>query len=339
MKRGKTQSLFQTLQQRLVNLEPLDCTAMPLVLLTGFPSSGKTTVAKKLVTLLQETIDSNDKLSNYSVVYHSDETLNISHDDYIGSNEERRARSKIMSVVKRDLSRQKVVIVDSLNYIKGFRYQLHCEVKNVMTTYCLIHTVCPMSNLVEWNEKETDLHKPWESNFLNALIQRYEEPNPQTRWDSPLFTILTSQDDISTLYTDISKAIFPTVFKPATNDRDTEKILQQLKPNNATILKAASHTNSLQILDSEASSVIKIIMKYMQQNVVSGGTSRIILTPENTDLNDPNCFYVDLSLQNCSMPQLQRIKRQFVAMNRLRNLEQDRVKPLFVEYLNKHLNV
>ncbi|CDO94465.1 unnamed protein product [Kluyveromyces dobzhanskii CBS 2104] len=312
---------------------------MPLVLLSGFPSSGKTTVAKKLAELLQETIDSNEKLSNFSVVYHSDETLNITHDDYVGSNEERRARSKILSVVKRDLSRQKVVIVDSLNYIKGFRYQLHCEVKNVMTTYCLIHTVCPMSTLAEWNGKETDLHKPWEPNFMNSLIQRYEEPNPQTRWDSPLFTVLTTQDDITTLYTDISKALFPNVFKPDINDRDSEKILQQLKPNNATILKAASHTNSLQILDTEASSVVKIITKYMQQNVVSGGTSRIILTPDHSDINDPQCLYVDVSLQSCSVPQLQRIKRQFVAMNRLRNLEQARIKPLFVEYLNKNLNI
>ncbi|BAO39863.1 protein KTI12 [Kluyveromyces marxianus] len=312
---------------------------MPLVLLTGFPSSGKTTVAKKIVSLIQQTIDSNEKLSNYSVVYHSDETLNISHDDYIGSNEERRARSKIMSVVKRDLSRQKVVVVDSLNYIKGFRYQLHCEVKNVMTTYCLIHTACPITTLVEWNSKETETHTPWEPEFLNALIQRYEEPNPQTRWDSPLFTILTPQDDVSAIYEDISKALFPTVFKSKTDDRDAEKILQQLKPNNATILKAASHTNSLQILDSETSAVVKSIMEYMQHNVVSGGISRIILTPDHSDIDDPACLYVDVSLQNCTMPQLQRIRRQFVAMNRLRNLEADRVKPLFVEYLNKNLNI
>lgn len=312
---------------------------MPLILLTGFPSTGKTTVAKKLHVLLQETINSDERLSNYTISYHSDETLNISHQDYVNSNDERRARSKIMSAVKRDLSRHNIVIVDSLNYIKGFRYQLHCEVKNVMTTYCLIHTICPAEQLVKWNVEETKTHIPWDLPFLNALIQRYEEPNPQTRWDSPLFTVLTSQDEISSIYEDICQKVFPKAYKPASDDREANQLLQKLKPNNATILKAASHVNTVQILDRETNAVVKTIVAYMQQNVVCGGVSRIILTQNCTDVNDPNCSYVDVPLEKCSMPQLQRIRRQFVAMNRLRNLEENRILPLFAEFLNKNLDI
>lgn len=311
---------------------------MPLIVLTGFPSTGKTTIAKKLQQLLENTINSNPKLSNYTISYHSDESLNILHGDYVGSNDERRARSKIMSVVKRDLSRHNIVIVDSLNYIKGFRYQLHCEVKNVMTTYCLIHALCPTNKIMEWNFQETEFHKPWDSQFLAALIQRYEEPNSDTRWDSPLFSVLSPEDRIETLYEDICKAIFPNIYKPQSGDRENDRMLQQLKPNNATILKAAPHTNSVQILDTETNSVIKTIMAHIQHNVVSGGVSRIILTPNNNDVNDENCSFVDIPLQNCSMPQLQRIRRQFVSMNRLRNLEKERIIPLFAEYLNKNIN-
>jgi tRNA uridine 5-carbamoylmethylation protein Kti12 len=62
---------------------------------------------------------------------------------YSNANEEKKVRGALFSSVERHLSMDRIVILDSMNYIKGFRYQLHCAVKNVGTsqiTVLFIHT-------------------------------------------------------------------------------------------------------------------------------------------------------------------------------------------------------
>ena len=43
---------------------------------------------------------------------------------------------------------------------------------------------------------------------------------------------------------------------------------------------------------------------------------------------------VELPTSALSLPQLQRIRRQFIALNRQHTLEKARIKQLFVDYLN-----
>lgn len=309
---------------------------MPLILFSGYPSSGKTTVAKELVSLLNEKLQNDEVLAkkNYSVIYHSDQTLGIEHSDYITSKDERKLRSEIISAVKRDLSRNNIVVVDSLNYIKGFRYQLHCEVKNVSTTFCLIYTMCPLDTIKSWNKAEG--HEPWNDELLTQLVQRYEEPNGKNRWDSPLFELLTTQDSIKDSFDNICAAIFHTDVK---NNRDPlSKALQ--KPNSATILKPASQSNFIQILDSETSMVVKKIMEHIkiQQSIGGSSSSARIIVSENTDINDDDCCFIDLPSSGVTLPHLQRLKRQFVNLNKLRDMDKSRIVPLFTDYLDKNLN-
>ncbi|AET41234.1 Kti12p Ecym_7408 [Eremothecium cymbalariae DBVPG len=306
---------------------------MPLILFTGFPSSGKTSYARELQKLLQEKVNSDPALSSYSVIYHSDATLGIKHSDYTSSHSEKCARSKIISVVKRDLSRTNILIIDSLNYIKGFRYQLHCEVKNISTTYCVVHCLAARDKIAEWNAQRED---NWDVNLLQELIQRYEEPNPATRWDSPLFSVISGEDKLQDVVNadGMLKALFPQLYRERV-DRDAEKILQGLKPSNATILKPAAQANLVQVLDSETQTVVRQIMEHLRSNVVSGHVRVIVSACK--DINHPDCHYVELPNDKISMAQLQRIRRQFVQMNRLRNMEKDRIVPLFTAYLNANL--
>lgn len=310
---------------------------MPLVLLSGYPSSGKTSVAKELISLLEQRLKEDESLvrKNYQLIYHSDQTLGIQHSDYISSKDERKLRSEIISAVKRDLSPRNIVIVDSLNYIKGFRYQLHCEVKNVATTFCLIHTMCPLDTIQLWNHNQG--HEPWDDQLLQQLIQRYEEPNAKTRWDSPLFPLLTTQDSIKDHFEQICQAIFRT--GGTTDHRDPlSRALQ--KPNSATILKPASQSNFIQILDSDTSTVVKKILEHIkiQQSIGGSSSSARIIVSETTDINDDRCCFVDLPASGVTLPLLQRLKRQFVNLNKLRDMERSRIVPLFTDYLNKNLN-
>ncbi|CAB4257143.1 similar to Saccharomyces cerevisiae YKL110C KTI12 Protein that plays a role, with Elongator complex, in modification of wobble nucleosides in tRNA [Maudiozyma barnettii] len=316
---------------------------MPLILLSGFPSSGMTTIAERLVTLLQEQIDNTPALQqkHYSIVVHSDESLGITHNDYKTSQDERKLRSRITSAVRRDLSKNKIVIVDSLNYIKGFRYQLHCEVKNIGTSFCLIQTMCPVDTVKEWNANNK---LPWDESLLMELIQRYEEPNSQNRWDSPLFPVFTPTDKIDTLFPEISTIVFQlskngsgaSINNGASNDSSVTGLA---RPTSATVLKPAQKSNYLQILDNETSQVVKLIVNTIKSNESIGGSSQgVRLLVNGTDIDEPGCYYIDLPLYNLTLPKLQRLKRQFVMLYKLRNLETDRIVPLFTDYLNKQFN-
>jgi protein KTI12 len=287
---------------------------MPLVVFSGLPCSGKTRLAKELVEALTERIDAlradNQPGHNYSVVYHSDETLGISHDTYKDSNLEKHARGTQMSAVKRDLSRSNIVILDTLAYIKGFRYQLFCEAKGVVTPNCVIHVVNPVEKCIEWNKTREN---PWDEELIKQLEMRYEEPNGDSRWDSPLFTIVSNYEDEKLPVDDIWNAL---VLKKAP------------PPNAATLVKPTSGNDFLQQLDKQTQNVIGNIVQFQKLCPIGGS---VLIDKEQG-------LCVEMPLTPVSTAQLQRIRRTYISLNRMRSVDIDRITPLFVEYVNTSLN-
>lgn len=51
---------------------------------------------------------------------------------------EKEARGVAYARAKRVLKRDSIVILDGMNYIKGWRYQLWCEAKAAQTTCCVV---------------------------------------------------------------------------------------------------------------------------------------------------------------------------------------------------------
>lgn len=118
---------------------------MPLVILSGLPSSGKTGRAQelkeyfetRLASQIQDASDS--KAKDYRIHIVNDESLNLDkHVSYNTAADEKRARGALMSAVERLLSKDDIVIADSLNYIKGFRYQLYCVARAIGTPHCVV---------------------------------------------------------------------------------------------------------------------------------------------------------------------------------------------------------
>ena len=62
---------------------------------------------------------------------------------YASSREEKMARGMLKSKVERYLSQDRIVILDSLNYIKGFRYELFCVSKHMKTPHCIVQCGTP----------------------------------------------------------------------------------------------------------------------------------------------------------------------------------------------------
>lgn len=289
---------------------------MPLITFTGLPSSGKTKWAKKLQLLLEDKInsakESNGPGHNYSIIYHSDETLGISHDSYKDSNMEKHARGSQMSAVKRDLSRTNFVILDSLAYIKGFRYQLYCEAKGVVTPHCVIHVMSSLNTSIQWNNENND-EKKWDDELIKQLSMRCEEPNNDTRWDSPLFTIMSDYDK-ETL--------------PIDEIWDCLVLKRPPPPNAATLVKPTSGNDFLQELDKQTLAVIGKIVQH-QQLMSIGGEALI---------DKEKKLFIEMPATSVSIAQLQRIRRSYISLNRMRSVDVDRITPLFVEYVNRSLD-
>lgn len=274
---------------------------MPLITFTGLPCCGKSHYARDLQKRLLEKIA--DSQFDYKVVLIDDAGLGITPDDYKESHSEKFARGKQLTAVKRELSRSTFVILDSLSYIKGFRYQLHCEAKETVTPHCTIHVLSSLEKCIENNKDQK-----WDKVTISQLAMRYEEPNPDARWDAPLFEVVSGDDDLP----------FPDIW-------DALVLRKAPPPNAATLVKPTSGNDYIQELDKKTLLVVQAIARH-QQVVAAGGIVKV-----DSEVS------VSLPANTVSTAQLQRIRRTFIGMNRMRSIEIARIVPVFADYVEKSL--
>lgn len=200
-----------------------------------------------------------------------------------------------------------------MNYIKGFRYQLYCEAKAVQTPSCVVHVGTQHPKCKEFNDTAlSDKTGGYEPEVFENLVFRYEEPNGMTRWDSPLFTI--PFEDIEPPCEAIWEAMVGSDGKA-----------KVVRPNAATVLQPAAEQNYLYELDKTTSEIIASITTWQRDHPGEGGAEVKIADSEKT---------IELPLSPPSLPQLQRLRRQFTTLNRQHSLGKTRIRELFVDYLN-----
>ena len=113
-------------------------------------------------------------------------------------------RASLKSNVEKYIDSQRVVILDSMNYIKGFRYELFCLARNAKTTICLVY--CDTDPEVAHKIAEAgDYPNAFPAEMFTDYAQRMERPNPAQRWDKPLFEV---RDSEPTPLEEIAKACF-----------------------------------------------------------------------------------------------------------------------------------
>lgn len=152
----------------------------------------------------------------------------------------------------------------------------------------------------------------YEPELFDNLVFRYEEPNGMTRWDSPLFTV--AHDDATPPFEAIWEAMIGSDGKA-----------KVVKPNMATVLKPATEQNYLYELDKTTSDIVSQISSWQKDHPGEGGGQIEVTGAENV---------LDLPASPLGIAQLQRLRRQFITMNRTHELSKDRVKDLFLDYLN-----
>lgn len=203
-------------------------------------------------------------------------------------------------------------MADGMNYIKGFRYQLYCEAKALQTTNCVVHVGTQAPQCREWNSEKKAEGEKYADEVFENLVFRYEEPNGMSRWDAPLFTIPV--EDAEPPYEAIWEALIGTDGK--------QKVVRQ---NLATVLKPAAEQDYLYELDKTTSDIISLITNWLKDHEGEGGGEVHVPDSEHA---------IELSTASPSLPQLQRLRRQFINLNRQHSLGNKRIRELFVDYLN-----
>ena len=61
------------------------------------------------------------------------------------------SRAALKAAVERQLNADTTVIADAMNYIKGFRYELHCLTRSAATTQVCLWVDAPPEVAGEWN--------------------------------------------------------------------------------------------------------------------------------------------------------------------------------------------
>ena len=247
---------------------------------------------------------------------------------------EKDARATIYAAVKRVLSTKDVVILDGANYIKGWRYQLYCEAKAVRTTHCVVHVGTPVERARGVNEERlavrtavgaergvngegNEEEQPYESECWENLVYRYEEPNAMARWDAPLFTVLW-EDEMPPC-----EAIWDALV-----GSDAEGGKKVVRPNQATVLKAPSSENYLYELDKSTQAILNKILEWAKDHPGEGGGEVGVGDGDGEEL------VVELPANSIGLPALQRLRRQFISLNRQNAVPVKRIRESFVGYLN-----
>ncbi|XP_037306677.2 protein KTI12 homolog [Pungitius pungitius] len=275
---------------------------MPLIVLCGYPCSGKTQRAEELKVCFERHTDR-------KVYIVGDGALGVEKNTvYADSQKEKNVRASLKAEVERKVNKDDIVIFDSLNYIKGYRYELFCLIKHTQTPHCLVYCLTSDEISSTWNASR-DAAEQYNQDIFDALVLRFEAPDSRNRWDSPLFTIL--KDDILP-YADISDALFKRKAPP---------------PNQSTQSQPLSSVNFLHELDKITQDVLLAIFNSLKTSVpgdlitVPGATEKIELT------------------RTVNMAELRKLRRQFISYTKTHPTENSgHISNMFVQYLNKSIH-
>ncbi|CAO1637834.1 unnamed protein product [Parajaminaea phylloscopi] len=325
--------------------------AMALVIVSGLPSSGRTSRVEELTRDWTQRIqagpnnassaEAGTSSSSFAprprpapsafkrIVHLTDSTLHLDKTIYASQLEEKPARASYLSLVQRNLADDAIVVADGgpgLN-IKGFRYQLWCAAREVGLNTVSIFVTAPPEQCLRWNAQRRDGEAgsaAYDEETIKDLLMRFEEPNPMTRWDSPLF-ILPSLPAASIGTTEsIEKGSWePPPYEDIWTAVVSGKVARA--PGVVTHNRTTS-SNYLSLLEACSQALVAAFVDALQQEAsMSMGVGQLMPPSLNLSVRLPQGpLQVTLNMAQSgerqprrppTPAQLQRLRRQFVKMH------------------------
>ncbi|PPQ70687.1 hypothetical protein CVT24_000169 [Panaeolus cyanescens] len=293
---------------------------MALITISGYPASGKSTRAQQIQNWINQKIQDksyNGPIKHVQVI--SDHSLQIHPQAYASSATEKPARGALFAAVQRQMAPHTALIVDSLNYIKGFRYQLYCAAREFKLRTCTIYVLTSPESCREWNAARSP-DESYLQETLENLFLRFEEPSSMVRWDAPLFTLVPTDVDLPN---ELWDAITNNIIKP---------------PNAGTLSTAKAPTDALHVLEQTTASIVSALAS----NASLGGATCTVEFGSNIRRQ------VKLPARSVTLAELQRLKRQFITVHKKAitlgttergsvDWEEEKIGDKFIIYLEEHI--
>lgn len=278
---------------------------MPFVMMCGLPSSGKSHYAK----LLKDHLEKSRGVKCYRI---SDEDFFEGefgkNQVYSESGNEKELRASLKSEVQKLMSKEDVVILDSSNYIKGYRYELFCISKLTQTPQCVIYVDRKIDDCIQLNASRPE-NESYKVEVMNALNMRFEAPETKNRWDSTLFTITPTNSDSDQLPIEaIENVLFNQKAPP---------------PNKSTLNKPLSDTTFLHDIDKTTQEILTYILN-LQSNQLASNEVTVPGATEKVKLIRP-----------VTLAELRKWRQQFLTYIKMHPpSDASKISNMFVEYIN-----
>jgi len=193
--------------------------------------------------------------------------------------------------------------------------------------------LCGEEQCRAWNEARQQQGVPsFNNDIFDDLVRRFERPDGKNRWDSRLFELQPSAEEILDGSEAIVNAVdFITQDKQSGGARNS----QVLQPTIATQNVRASETNSLYELDRATQEVVSALVDAQAQG--AGGAVRNVSVGEGLP-------FINLN-RSVALPELRRLRRTFLKLAGQSSLsgppppsDAKSAKRMFVDYLNGELS-
>mmetsp|Transcript_21949 Transcript_21949/g.37545 ORF Transcript_21949/g.37545 Transcript_21949/m.37545 type:complete len:331 (+) Transcript_21949:94-1086(+) len=284
-----------------------------VLIICGHPASGKSTVAQQLKAEFTA--------QGLSVQVVDEESLHLQRDAaYADVVSEKNTRGLLRCTLEKTLAAHPhgVTILDSLNNIKGYRYEIWCLARTAGARYCMVHVDTDVATCQTWNSSRSEDQR-YSAAVFDDLTSRFERPDSKQRWDAPLFTLKPAGD------AEEAQVAFQAVLScmgdaqgmsaGSTHGVTPGGTAKGLKPSNTTSNQMLQGTNVLHDLDAAVQLVIDSVAD--AQAAAAGGPAGLVRVPASTGPGPPTGRQSGPSLQLdqfVPLAELRRHKRSFLKL-------------------------
>jgi len=190
-----------------------------IIILTGLPSSGKTTFADQLKAILEKKfVDLKVKIVDPDIIRNKILPQNFNHE------KEQLVRRENLNKIKKLLQNGYIVISDDMNYYSSMRHDIKEIAEELNLKFFIIHISTPLKVCLEWNRIRGS---PIPDSVIKKINQKFDNFNKYS-WDFPEAVFDLSQGE--SLKKKIEKLVhhFFINLKPPKNEFLTDLKLENL---------------------------------------------------------------------------------------------------------------
>ncbi|HTY76009.1 MAG TPA: selenocysteine-specific translation elongation factor [Candidatus Nanoarchaeia archaeon] len=230
-----------------------------LLILCGLPSSGKTTISKKVASLLE------DKNGISTMIISSDHFRDMLSYSSKGFKPERETSVKIFyeKAVAAGLENGFLVISDDLNYYKSMRSDLRQIAIRSGSDYDMVFVDTPVEQAVKWNQERGS---PIPSSLIEEINQKLDPPKGDYKWDTPLAIVDPSKQSIEEIANTIVTSVLKRLEKPIRSK--PKKLVEDEKSLRARGVERETRKSMMEVMTRYKNPDLGISLSTIRREVV-----------------------------------------------------------------------